>query len=84
MFRVKLGRLCRMVGCMMQVTLRHMRVVRCCFVVASFVMVRRFVMMPNGMFVVFGCLAMVFCCFLRHIASPPNDLGAQRRLRPGG
>jgi hypothetical protein len=76
MFCVKLGGFCRVVGGMVQVTLRHVSVVSCCFVVVSFMMFGRFVMVPNGMFVMFCCLAMVFCCFLGHIAfSSGRSLG---------
>ena len=67
MFRMKLGRLRRMVGCVVQVALRGVSVVSRSLMVASFVMLRRLMMMLGGMFMVLCCFAMVFSCFLRHI-----------------
>ena len=82
MFRVKLGRFCCMVGCMVQVALCGVSVVSRSQMIASFVMLRRFMMMPSGMFVVLCCFAMMFCCFLRHrVISFTTIFGAQRRLR---
>jgi hypothetical protein len=68
MFRMKLGRLRRMVSCVVVVTLRRVGVVSCRLMVACFVMLCRFMMMLRGMFVVLGCFAMVLCCFLGHVA----------------
>jgi len=61
-----LGRFCRMVSCVVEVTLRRMRVVSRRLMVATVVMLCRFVVMPGGVFVVLCCLAVMFCCFLRH------------------
>jgi len=82
MFRVKLGRLRGMVGCVVKVALRGVSVVSRSLMVASFVMLRRFMMMLGGMFVVLCCLAMVFCCFLGHIVLLIDDLLPKKaRLR---
>jgi hypothetical protein len=52
------------------VTVRQMGVVRCRFVPSSFVMLRGLPMMSSRVFVMFRCLMVMFCRFLRHIFSP--------------
>jgi hypothetical protein len=52
MLRVKLGRLRRMVSCVVVVALRRVSVVSCRLMVAGFVLLRRFMMILRGMFVV--------------------------------
>lgn len=80
MLRMKLGCFRRVVGCVVQVTLRRVRVVSCCLMVAGFVMLRRFHMMLGGLFVVMRRFVMVFRCFLRHICSPFLRLPGPREL----
>ena len=54
---------------MMQVALRGVRVVCRCFVIALFVMGRRFAVVTRRVFVMFRCLVVMFCCLLRHRSS---------------
>ena len=69
LFRMEFGRFRRMVGGVMQVTLRCVSVVSGSLMVASLVMLSRFMMMHGCVFVVLCCFSMVFCCFLGHKAS---------------
>lgn len=66
MLRVKFGRFLCVVGRVVQVALRCMSVVSRSQMVPSFVMLRRFLVVLCGVFVVFGRLAMVFRCLLGH------------------
>jgi hypothetical protein len=66
MFRVTLGGFGCMVGCMVLVALCGVGMVSRSLMVTSFVMLRRFMMMPGGVFVMMCRAAMVFRCFLRH------------------
>jgi hypothetical protein len=64
--------LCRFRGVMrrmMQVALRGVRVVCRYFVIAFFVMSRRFAVMTRRVFVMFRCLLMMLCRLLRHGSS---------------
>jgi hypothetical protein len=38
------------------------------FIIAFFVVLGGFMMVPDGVLVVFGRFAMMFCCILRHIS----------------
>jgi hypothetical protein len=58
MFDVQLRRFRSMMRCMMEVTLRGVRVVR-----------RRFAVMTRRVFVMFRCLVMMLCRLLRHRSS---------------
>jgi hypothetical protein len=69
MLDVLLRRLGSMVRCMMQVSLGGMSVMRRRFVVAGFVMLCGLGMMTSRIFVVFGCLLMMFCRLLGHMSS---------------
>jgi hypothetical protein len=57
------------VSCVVHVALRGVRVVSRHFVVALFMVRRRFAVVLRREFVVFGCLVMMFGCFLRHSSS---------------
>jgi hypothetical protein len=82
-FRVKLGRFRRMMGCVVKVTLRRVSMVSRFLMVVSFMVLRRFMMMPGSMFVVLCCFAMVFRCFFGHIAfSFRRSGGPEERLGP--
>jgi hypothetical protein len=65
-FRVRLCRFSGVVRRMMQMTLRRVAVMRGGFMIARFVVHRRFTVMPRGVFVVLGCLVMMLCCLLGH------------------
>ena len=67
-FRVQLGRFRRMMGCVVEVTLRRVSMMSRFLMVGSVMVFCRFMMMLGGMFVVLCCFAMVFCCFFGHIA----------------
>jgi hypothetical protein len=54
---------------MMQVALRGVRVVCRYFVIALFVMSRRFAVVTRRVFVMFRCLLMMLCRLLRHCSS---------------
>jgi hypothetical protein len=69
MFDVQLRRFRSMMRCMMEVTLRGVRVVRRHFVVACFVVSRCFAVVTRRVFVMFRCLVVMFCCLLRHRSS---------------
>jgi hypothetical protein len=69
MFDVQLRRFRSMMRCMMEVTLRGVRVVRRHFVVAFFVVCRRFAVMTRRVFVMFRCRVMMLCRLLRHRSS---------------
>jgi hypothetical protein len=60
------------VSCVVHVALRGVRVVSRHFVVALFMVRRRFAVVLRREFVVFGCLVMMFGCFLRHSSSILN------------
>jgi hypothetical protein len=57
------------VSCVVHVALRGVRVVSRHFVVALFMVRRRFAVVLRCEFVVFGCLVVMFGCFLRHSSS---------------
>ena len=69
-----LRRLRGMVRCVVHVALRGVRVVSRYFVVPLFMMRRRFAVVLRREFVMFGCLVMMFGCFLRHSSSSSEYL----------
>ena len=86
-FRVQLGRFRRMMGCVVEVTLRRVSMMSRFLMVGSVMVFCRFMMMLGGMFVVLRCLAMVLCCFLGHtvfsfsmISRPQGDWALMVKL----
>ena len=79
MFCVELGGFRRVMGCVVKVTLRRVSMVSRFLMVGSFMVLRRFLMMFGGMFVMLCCFAMVFRCFFGHIA-----FSFRRFCRPRG
>lgn len=69
MLGVLLCRFRRVMRSMVEVTLRRMRVVRCHFVVAFFVVRRCFAVVARRVFVMFRCFVVMFCRLLRHRSS---------------
>jgi hypothetical protein len=69
MLHMLLRRFRCMVRCVVEVTLRRMRVVRRYFVIAFFVVSRRFTVMTRRVFVMFRRLAVMLCRLLRHRSS---------------
>jgi hypothetical protein len=69
MLDVLLGRLRSVMGSMVQVSLRGVRVVRCQLMISGFVMRRGFAMIPGRVLVMFCCLVMMFCRLLGHESS---------------
>jgi hypothetical protein len=71
-------------GCVMQVALGGVRVVRGAFVIAGFMVLGGLAVMTGGMLVMLGCLMMVLGCFLGHVSLlVPAEVGLEgRRLRP--
>jgi hypothetical protein len=69
MLDVLLRRFRCVMRCVVEMTLRGMRVVRCYFVVAFFVVSRRFTVMARRVFVMFRRLAVMLCRLLRHRSS---------------
>jgi hypothetical protein len=53
-----------------EMTLRHMRVMASLLMIASLMMLRGGMMMLGRVFVMLRCLAMVLCCFFGHGTSP--------------
>ena len=68
-FCVTLGGFCCMVGRMVVVALGGVSVVSRSLMVTSFVMPRRFMMMPGSVFQMMCRVAMVFYCFFGHRVS---------------
>jgi hypothetical protein len=69
--------LCRfrcVVGCVMHVALRGVRVMSRNFVFPVFMVCRCFAVVVRREFVMFGCLVMMLCCFLRHGSSSSECL----------
>jgi hypothetical protein len=69
MLHVLLGSLDGVVRGVVQVALGGVSVVRGHFMVAGFVVLGGFAMMPSGVFVVFGCLGMMLCGLFGHVFS---------------
>jgi hypothetical protein len=69
MLDVQLGRLRGVMRGMVQMALRGVRVVRRRFMVVSFVMCRRFAMVPSRMVMMFGRFVVMFCRLLGHESS---------------
>jgi len=61
-FRRFFGMMRRMNG----VALRDVSVMSCFFVVAGLMVLGRFMMVARRVFVVLGCLAVMFCCLMAH------------------
>jgi hypothetical protein len=59
-----LGCVLGMLGCVNAVAVRQMRVVRCRFVVAAFVMFGGFFVVARSVFMMFRRLRMVLSCFV--------------------
>jgi hypothetical protein len=68
-FDVNLGRLSGVVRCVMVMSLSRVRVVRSGLMVAGFVVLCGFTMMPGSMFVMLCCLVVMLCGFPGHISS---------------
>jgi hypothetical protein len=75
MFGVGFCSLCRMVRCVVQMTLCGMAVVRRRLVIVSLVMRCRFTVMPRRVFMVFRCFVMVLCRLLGHCFLLMNACG---------
>jgi hypothetical protein len=69
MLHVLLCRFRSVMRSMVQVTLRRMRVVRCHFVIAGFVVRRRFTMVPSRMLMMLRRFVMMLCRLLGHESS---------------
>jgi hypothetical protein len=68
-FRVQLGRFRSMMRSMMGVAMRGVSVMRSGLMITGFVMPCGLAMMPGCVFVVLGCLMMMFCRFFGHLSS---------------
>jgi hypothetical protein len=62
----------RMLGGVNVMAVGEVRVVRCLFVVARFMVRGGFLVMARSVLVVFRCLLVVMSCILRHV-QPPED-----------
>lgn len=66
----------------------EMRMMRCCFVVSILVMPGGFAVMTRSVLVMFRCLVVMMCCFVRHreilssVLSAPQDY--EKSKRAGG
>jgi hypothetical protein len=69
MLDVKLGRFGRVVCRMVMMAIRGVRMMCGEMMIPRFVVPRGFPVMMRGAFVMFGCTAVVFCCFFRHSSS---------------
>ncbi len=69
LFDVNLGRLSGVVRCVMVVSLSRVRVVRGGLMVACFVVLCSFAMVPGSVFVMLCCLVVVLRGFPGHISS---------------
>jgi hypothetical protein len=59
--------LARVVRSLLMVAVRCVCMMTSLFVLAGFVVLRRFLVMARGSLVVFGGFAMVLCCFFGHL-----------------
>jgi hypothetical protein len=64
---MRLRRFACMVSCVAVVTMGQMGVMPGSFVPSCFVVLRSFPVMARRVFVMFGCLVMMLCRFLRHV-----------------
>jgi hypothetical protein len=69
MLYVRLSRFGSVMRSVMQVSLGSVCVMGCYFVVSRFVVPRGFAMVSSRVFVMFGCLMMMFRCLLGHFSS---------------
>jgi len=69
MLHVMLCRFGSVMGCVVKMTLRGVRMVCSRLVIAFFVVGCRFAVMARRVFVVFRCFVMMFCRLLRHRSS---------------
>ena len=60
-FNMSLRRLCGMMSCMLVVSMRKMGVVASFLMVSRFVMLCRLMVVAGGVFVMFGSLSMMIC-----------------------
>jgi hypothetical protein len=67
MLGVEFRRFAGVMGCVLCVALRGVRVVGCCLVIAGFVMLSGFTMMACRVFVMVCCLIVMVRCFLAHV-----------------
>ena len=67
MFGVELGRFTGVMRRVLRVALGGVRVVRCAFVIAGFVVLSGFAVMACCAFVMLCCLVVMVRCFLRHV-----------------
>jgi hypothetical protein len=72
MFGMQLCRFAGVMGCVLCVALRSVRMMCSGLMVAGFVVFPSFAMMACCVFVMFCCLRVMVRCFLRHIESPWN------------
>jgi hypothetical protein len=72
MLGVEFRRFAGVMGRVLCVALRGVRVVSCALVIAGFMMLSGFTMMACCVFVMLCCLVVVVRCFLRHMKSPWN------------
>ena len=63
-FHVRFGRFRRVVHCMLLMSVGYLCVMRCRFVFACFVMLRRFPVVSRRVLVMFCCLVVMFCRLL--------------------
>jgi len=70
MLHVALGCFRSVMHGVLVMAMRRMRVVSRSFVVAAVMMIRGMAMVLRSVLVVFSCLAMMGCGFLRHISLP--------------
>jgi len=82
MLDVVLCRFRSMMCRVLRVTLSGVRVVRRRFVIAFFVVRRRFAMMACRVFVVFRCFMMMLCRLLRHSSSSFHCFASPDSIRP--
>jgi hypothetical protein len=59
-----------MVGSVLSVSMRGVRVMRSCFVVSRFVMLPRLSVMTSGVLVMVGCFIVMIGCFFDSFRSP--------------
>ena len=70
MFGVEFRRFAGVMRGVLRVALRGVRVVRCGFMIAGFMLLSGFTMMARRVFVMVCCLIVMVRCFLAHVDLP--------------
>jgi hypothetical protein len=73
MFHVQFGRFCCVVSCVVRMAMGRVRMMRGGLMVAVFVVLGGFAMVPGCVFMMFRCLVMMLRCLSGHLGSPLSE-----------